>query len=239
MSNGTTLGKFQNIPDRMLWKGAALRQIEEFKALAAGLGFPWQIVGSHTSKSIQLPVLRISIGGAEVYVRDNFYDSNVCVIAEQPIEISLSVLFEDILVPKDWAWYQKEIRRARNYSWREWTDEQMDDPLILTLDSDAPSYMLKSAPEKVAWLKRMTDPTWYSKNWSSGTVTWDGDFGPDTVLWIQCRGGLEGISSLVPNEFQKPYIPGCTGFATALFNMELVEPFITRLSAAIKGECDA
>ena len=103
----TKLDTFKDIPDEMLWKGNALDQIEEFKKLAKSLGLHWATVGYHTSKSIPLPVVRFSTRNAQVYVRDNFYDINVCVVSKKPITTPLSVLFDGIITPEPWIAFLK------------------------------------------------------------------------------------------------------------------------------------
>ena len=53
------LTDFAHIPDEFLWKGAALAQLEHFETLGSMLGLKPLVVGSHTSKSIMLPVKSI------------------------------------------------------------------------------------------------------------------------------------------------------------------------------------
>ena len=234
----TKLDTFKDIPDEMLWKGNALDQIEEFKKLAKSLGLHWATVGYHTSKSIPLPVVRFSTRNAQVYVRDNFYDINVCVVSKKPITTPLSVLFDGIITPPEpWDWYLNEISRCRGYSWREWTDEQMDDPNLLSLSPDAPWYMVRKLEEKAAWIKRMTDPTWYGMQWSGGVISWEGDFGPDAKLYVQHHAYLEGILELVPKTAVEPYKPGCMGFAIALENLTEAEALIQRLGSDASQIC--
>lgn len=231
MSNeaAARLNVFRNVPNNMLWKGATLQQVNRLQQLAETLGFQWDVVGHHTSKSIPLPVVRLSHEGMAFYLRDNFYDINLCVVAEERLTTPLSVLFEGILKPLDWEWYLREVARARNYSWKGWTDEQMDTPGLLALSDDAPWHSVKSPEEKTRWLRRMTDPAWYSKDWSSGKVVWDGVFGPGTKLWIQDHPFMQGIGEHVPESATHPYETGCKGFALALADLEQTEKFIKRL----------
>lgn len=224
-----TLASFEEIPDQMLWEGAALAQIEQFRLFAEELGFPWAAVGHHTSKSIPLPVIRILCGDITVYLRDNFHDLNICVVATKPINLPLSVLFDGVLEPLSWDWYLEEVRKAREYSWRGWTNEQMDAPGLLALSDTAPTYMVKTLKEKARWVKRLTDPEWYSSDWSSGTITWEGEFGPGTTMWVLRHPYMEGIGRLVPQSAAKPYAPGCKGFALALYDLGHVANLIQRL----------
>jgi len=229
MSNETTLSTFRDIPDRMLWKAAALQQIKGFRQFADSLGVPWAVAGQHTSKSIKLPVLHITYEGAEIYLRDNFYDINICVVSEKPITTPLPVLFDGVLTPRDWEWYLGEIKRTREYSWREWTDEQMDTPGLLALTDDATSYAIKTAEEKARWTRRMVDPAWHGKDWAGGALAWEGEFGPAVALWLQDHPFLEGISNLVPRSAVGFYKPGCTGFALALHSLEQAGKITKRL----------
>jgi len=230
VSNETALNAFREIPETMLWRDSALHQIDGFRQLTRGLGFPWEVVGHHTSKSIRIPVIRITCGDTKVYLRDNFHDINVCMVSKSPFTTPLSVLFDGILKPLDWTWYLSEIARCRGYSWREWTDEQMDTPGLLALSDDAPWYTAKRLDEKARWAKRMTDPEWWSKDWASGAICWEGKFGPGARLWIQVHPFLEGISKVVPASATKPYEPGCKGFAIAVGNLEQVEGLIKKMT---------
>jgi hypothetical protein len=229
MTNSNDLDDFRNIPDRMTWKAAALDQIEKFRQFAEQLGFPWEVAGSHTSKSICLPVIRINCKDMEVYLRDNFHDLNLCVVAKQPIRTPLSVLFEGVLEPFGWDWYLEQVTRCRNYSWSGWTDEQMDMPGLLCLTNDAPAYAVKRPEVKARWCKRLTDPAWYRHDWSSGQITWEGEFGPGVVLWVQNHPFMQGIAELVPSSASQPYKPGCTEFALALPGLDQARNLIQRL----------
>lgn len=226
---------FKDIPDQMLWKGPALHQIENFRKLTQRLGYRWATVGHHFSKSIKLPVVRISRKGLQFYLRDNFYDINLCAVSKEPITVPMSVLFEGVLTPQTWDWYLNEISRSRGYSWSPWTDAQMDDPDLLTVDPDPEprryTHMTKEPGEKARWLRRMMDPTWYSHDWSSGVICWEEDFGPGAKLYIQEHPYLEGISSIVPKKKTQPYVTGCKGFAVALSSLEQAEALIRRLTA--------
>lgn len=230
--SSVALDKFKDIPNQMLWREGGLRQIEQFRSFAEALGFPWDVVGHHTSKSIKLPVIRITCGSLNIYLRDNFHDINVCVVgdAKQPITIPMSVLFDGILPTLTWDWYLDQVSKCRNYSWREWTDEQMNTPGLLALSDDAPSYAVKEIGVKARWVRRMTDPAWFG-DWSRGQILWDGEFGPGVTLRIQDHPFLEGISELIPLKgVYKPYKPGCHSFALALYDMEQATNLIKRLS---------
>lgn len=235
-----TLVDFANIGAHMLWKEAALHQLRDFSALSKRLNKPAIVVGSHTSKSIPLPVVKFTIDGYRFFLRDNFYGVNLCVLAPSPIDVPIAELFSGIIEPKDWNWYLGEIARCRGYSWKYFSDEEMDDPRILRVFRP-PEHSYDGAPrewdcdkaEKDRWLKRMTDPEWYYKDWSHSKLSWDGEFGPGVQIFFQGHAFLEGISAL-PEVFKErgwnqPYERGCKAFALDVGNFENAEKLIRKL----------
>lgn len=224
-----SIRRFENISSTMVWKQSALNQIQEFEALAERLGSRLEVVGSHRSKSIELPVVRFSIDGRHFYLRDNFHDVNLCVLTVDPVNVPLRKMFEGVYEPLTWEWYLNQIDRCRNYSWREWSDAQMDHPEILSLTPDAPSFMRKSQKEKDAWIKRMTDPSWFHTNWSSGEICWDEDFGPGTTMWVQRLPFMEGIKDWVPSRANRRYEPGRSAFSLAVCGFNEAELIIRRV----------
>jgi hypothetical protein len=229
VSSNAKLHSFKRIHDGMLWKGVALQQIDQFRLFAEELEFPWAAVGHHTSKSIALPVIRIAMPGMMVYLRDNFHDINLCVVADAPLTTPVSVLFEGVLEPLSWDWYLEQVERCQNYSWKDWTNEQMSAPDLLCLSNDDPWYKVKKPETKARWAKRMTDPAWFRHDWSSSTIVWEGDFGPGVTMWVLDHAYLEGISGLVPPSAAQPYEPGCSRFALALSNLDQATLCIQRL----------
>ena len=129
------IDKFKEVAPEMFWRGAALDQIDGFEktvaAIAKRLRVTAAVVGSHRSKSIDLPVVMLSTDAGTFTLRDNFHDINLMAILRQPVTMSLEQFFAGIQEPLTWDWYLSEIERARGYSWREWTDEEMNDPRIL------------------------------------------------------------------------------------------------------------
>lgn len=236
-----TLQAFMNIDDRMLWKGAALAQIEAFEALAVRLGCDGVCMpkmstpGHHTSKSIRLPVVELCLPGFRFLLRNNFHDIEMCVQAGMPVTMTRSALFDGVLQPRNWAWYLAEIARCRGYSWKFWTDEQMDDPNICRVvairhDCGGIEQEWTVEPgEKARWLKRMTSPEWYSRDWSSGSITSDEPFGPGATFWVQHRLFGQGIAELVPPEDLHRYAPGVSGFGVSVGTIEQAATIIRRL----------
>lgn len=224
-----SLNRFRKIRDDMIWKQSALDQLTEFEALAYRLKSDLEVVGAHTSKSIRLPVICLTLNGNRFFLRDNFHDVNLCVLAAEPVRLPLSAMFEKVLQPHDWDWYMAEVAGARGCSWREWTDEQMDDPNLLKLSADAPGYTAKSKGEKERWIRRFSDPEWYGRDWSSAVLCWDGEFGPGVTMYGQSHPFAEGISGLVPPGALKPYAPGKSQFGLAIGDCKAAERMIRRI----------
>jgi hypothetical protein len=123
--------------------------------------------------------------------------------------------------------------------WWKFTDEEMDDPQVLCVKTPSPRSgdMLewKVYPEqKTLWFKRMTDPEWWSKDWSDGTLCWNGEFGPGVKIFVQNHPYLQGISVLVPKESKEFYQPGKSEFAFAVGDLEAAELVIRRIIIATK-----
>lgn len=224
------LNEFKTISSSMIWKGAALEQIEAFNALGVRLGADGNPISAHTSKSIKLPVVCFVINGNSFVLRDNFHDVNLLARLKGPSWLSLAGFFKGIKEPKDWDWYLSEIERSRGYSWREWTEEEIDDPRILRVfsgDDHNRMSWAKKPEEKDRWVKRMTDPEWWSKDWSGGELTWDGTFGPGVTIYPQYTPYAEGI----PKGYATPekYVTGSSEFLLALGTLKQAEILIRRL----------
>lgn len=91
--NNLTAWSLENpIPDEMYWKGAAQHQLKGFKDLLA-IAFRFDknsilsVVCHHTSKSIKLPVVRLTLPsiGLNIWIRDNFHNFAVTVEAQREI----------------------------------------------------------------------------------------------------------------------------------------------------------
>jgi hypothetical protein len=239
VANERAIESFAEIPDKMLWKKPALQQIEEFKALAERLHVSLEVAGSHTSKSIHLPVVQFKVGGSTFTLRDNFYDVNVCVQSCEPLTLSYAEMLHGVCEPLTWEWYLEEVAKCRGYTWRYFTDEEMDDPRILRVQKlhefSKPGDNLMdwtvNADRKDRWVKRMSDPAWYSHDWSAGQVCWDGEFGPGATLFVQGHPYLQGISDVVPREALDPYKPGTKMFSIAVGDMKEAEALIRTVCA--------
>lgn len=231
------IDKFKEVEPRMLWRGAALSQIDEFEKAVAAIATRFrataEVVGSHRSKSIDLPVVKISTDAGEFTLRDNFHDINLMAILLRPSPLSLEKLFDGIQEPLTWEWYLAEIERARGYSWREWSDDEMSDPRILRVRDKRPGcdmWWEKKGDEKDRWTTRMTSPAWHGRDWSSGEFAWDGDFGPGVKLFRQGYAYAEGINITTSN---RRYVKGVSDFIIATDALTSAMTMIERLVAAL------
>lgn len=228
------MSQFKQIRSSMAWRGAAIDQIDRFEStiavLASRLPLTVELVGSHTSKSIHLPVVRVTTSAGEFTLRDNFYDINLMATLKSPSVLTLDEFFTGIQEPLSWDWYLAEVDRARNYSWREWTDEEMNDPRILRVKDKRPGcdmWWEKGDKERDRWAKRMSNPAWYGCDWSSGEITWDGEFGPGVKLFVQGHAYAEGITVTTSN---KKYLKGINSFIIATGTLRSAVMMIERLT---------
>lgn len=82
----------ETIPsDSLIWKAEHPRQVQDLYSIGHLLGLPVKVVGSHTSKSVELPVglFRAKVVNEEevfLFVRNNFHDLKVVVVSTCPIE---------------------------------------------------------------------------------------------------------------------------------------------------------
>ena len=213
-SGAPALAPFRDIDARLYWKGAALEQLKFFEVLARSLGVECRVAGSHRSKSIELPVVLLErADGTRVYLRDNFYDVNVCVVSPTELTHSLEELFAHNR--KDWNWYLDQIARCEGYSW-------------------VPGKEHHKGAEKIArWKRRLEDPAWWRHDWSSGVISYEGTFGPGAALYVQPYTFAEGIEDAVSCQEKalgalKPYRPGCHAFIAAM-GREQVAEFIQKI----------
>lgn len=234
MHNIVNLDKFKKVAPQMMCRGNALEQIDAFENGIASLRKRFrvtaEVVGSHRSKSIDLPVVTVTTDAGKFTLRDNFHDTNLMAILESPAAMSLEQFFEDVQESCSWEWYLREIDRARNYSWRAWTDEEVIDPRILRVRDKRPGVDMwwdKSVEEKERWMARMTSPLWYSRDWSSGEFAWEGDFGPGVKLFFQRHAYAEGITVTTAN---RRYSKGVRDFIIATNTLAKAMTMIERLT---------
>ncbi len=225
-----SLDNFRNISDNMIWKSSALKQLDEFNALKDAVGATLSVVSAHRSKSIDLPVVTLSVGENKFTLRDNFNDLNLFAELCKPATLTLSELFDGILSPLDWKWYLETLSKCRNYSWCEWTDEQLEDDVKVSLTFLEKRLAMDSRvlEKRTRWKKRLTNPEWYEKDWSSGSITYEGEFGLDAKLFVQHRPFAEGIN--FPHGTPKVYKNGISKFIISLPDYKAAKLVIQRLS---------
>ena len=70
----------------------------------------------------------------------------------------------------------------------------------------------KKPDEKDSLGEPHVSPAWYSRDWSSGELTWDGVFGPGVKLFRQDHAYAEGIKVTTSN---RKYLKGVSDFIIA------------------------
>ncbi len=232
----TDLESFKNVPDTMCWKASALAQIDTIQKAVGGLAFKHpstvRVVGSHRSKSIDLPVVLVTTAAGEFTLRDNFHDANLMAMLKRPATIPMHEFFAGIQDAYDWDWYLAQIDRARGYSWREWSDEEMSDPRVLRVRDKRPGVDLwwdKTGEEKDRWAARLRDPAWYARDWSAGEIACDGEFGPGARMFVQDRAFAEGIDVTTRN---RVYRAGVSDFILATRSIDAAVTMIDRLTTS-------
>lgn len=172
---------------------AALEQIGRASELNRRLGGELRLTGSHASKSIPLPVQAIELPGVRFTFRDNFHDINLLVEADREVRLPLSFFYK----PMTFADYMAAVKSKRNYSYQHWTDEEMADPRILRVPHPKGSWSEVCGAEKDRWTARMSDTSWYVRDWSGGSITAVGPvpFTEETVFYHAQTAHAQGIQS--------------------------------------------
>lgn len=216
------------IRNEMNWKSAAEAQFEFFAKLAFEFGGDEpRVVGTHTSKSIILPVVEIEGKHGRFLLRDNFYDINLCVVWDFAPAIHLS----DVYPTLDWDWYTEQIERCAGYSWKGWSEEELADPRILRVQRPNGTWNEVLGAEKDRWNKRLEDPEWYGRDWSGGELIAEGSMGPDVKLYRVDKAFLQGLDRVAPFEALEPFRPGRSSFAVAT-SRDAVGPLMHKIEEA-------
>lgn len=173
---------WDNIGAEMYWREPALDQIRCFQELCTRIAVLYDVdyerefglVDTHRSKSIDLPVVLFTNGEARVTVLDNFYETDLHYDGP-PVRLSE----EELRLPAmTWDEYLAEITRCEGYSWRGWTQAEIEDPRISRIEvtrQDGGKYWNEqSFGAKERWLKRFENADWYSHDWSKASII--GDF---------------------------------------------------------------
>lgn len=201
---------------------AARAQIIRAKDLARELGGGKLVINSqHYSKSIKLPVPTIILPGLSFTFRDNFHDLNLLVECDKMMDIPLDFLYK----PQSFEWYMEAINSKRGYSYRDWSDDEMNNPQVLRVQRKrgTPGWQEISGDEKDRWAERMTSTEWYTHDWSSGVLITTGPNNPfdaSTTFYHAPRAYAEGIvcepwARVSRGDF-KPYTKPCKSFLNCI-----------------------
>jgi len=105
LHNGTPLQEWynnQNVPDDMIWKDAMKQQFMFVRDKLNGLVnariqyediTPVQVISTHRSKSIMLPVYHLQRDSLNIILRENFYNWKMTVISDKPIINGFTSMF--------------------------------------------------------------------------------------------------------------------------------------------------
>ncbi len=235
-----------NIPNsEMLYSSPFLGSCQKFWNLGKAFGVEPTVVGTHMSKSINLPVVRLDFPQGYCLLRDNFHDLTLTVVWKHPLVLE----YTDIYEPQEtydtkhrgWNWYLDQVKRNELYSWNGWTQEDIRDPSVLG-PPEPTRASSHTSDEKVRWANRFVSPDWYHKDWSGSTLLWDGDFGPEIKeIYAAYRCGFEGFSDLVlPSQAFRFYVKGentqCFSISTQWTRVESILRLI--LSLGCMSESD-
>ena len=216
------------VPRNMVYADSAYDQVKKFWVLAKDLGAKVSVVGHHTSKSIKLPVVEMVFPNkGKILLRDNFHSLEIAVLWDYVPDLEYRHVYRHVgewvgdgkYEEQDgWKWYLNQVSRCEEYSWKGWSDEELNDPRITRVQvsrSDGSKYWVDTTPDKKEmWLKRMTDPAWYYR-YSGGCLLHDGEFGPGVALFMGCSTFLEGISDLIPYGARETYRKGKKDFTVS------------------------
>lgn len=220
------------IRDAMLWKNAALDQLRNFELLAESFGVKPTVIATHTSKSIDLPVVMMELNAGTVALRDNFHDVNVAIAWRN--DFTSRLLASDLFPAHDWDWYIEQVNSCRNYTYRGWTEEEMEDPRILRVQVTNPSgrayWSAVSGDAKDRWARRLTDQSWYEHDWSSGYLVTEGQLGPCCKLRRMSHCFLQGMDDL-PSDMTAPWQPGMKSGALCLPDIMTARKLLAVLEA--------
>ena len=89
--------------------------------------------------------------------------------------------------------------------------------------------------EKDRWTRRMTDPSWYSRDWSSGILTCDGPFGPSAEIFVQHHAFAEGMDTTGADPV---YVRGAKRFILAFGSIDQVATLIERLGGSVLASAE-
>jgi hypothetical protein len=208
------------------------RQFSQFLNLAKRLNVEvdtsFEIVRTHSSQSNNLPVAKFNFPNGQVYLRDNLYNLEIVVSWNNPVNLT----FDDVCYEKyDWDWYLQQIEKCENYSWQYWSKEEILDERITRVRRKpglSNGFDEKTPDQKLRWINRMSDPTWFSKDWSSGYIYTNGALCPENVLYVGRKTYLEGITESFPRYSEIPIFEPGMKFFSLNISWKDVEGFIQK-----------
>lgn len=204
-------------------------QLSKWLQMAVRLNCPEiSVSGTHTSKSLELPVMVMNFDRVSFAARDNFHDVNVMVKSLASIDIPLSFFYEQ----HGFDWYQEAINKKRGYSFRDWTDDEINDHRILRVKrKNGNGWCEVKGDEKDRWTNRFNSTEWYVRDWSSGLLITEGPtpFDANTKFYDARQPFAEGIKCGT----LKPYAGPCQEFINCLGGWNDLERIISGINAAL------
>lgn len=205
------------VKEEMIWKGAAEHQLTEFAGLAEELDAVLYVISYHNSKSIKLPVIALQFNNGWLILRNNFYDICIGMIWNHIPDLKLS----EVATPMPWATYLEAMSKNKGYTYKHWTEEEINDPRILRVfveRENGNGYWSKVSGEtKDRWLNRMKSPEWMQYDWGRSRIVVEGSkdntFDPTTEpsFYVLGYGFCEGFDrGGVPYQVMESWEPGKT-----------------------------
>jgi hypothetical protein len=220
---------------------AAATQFEKWFELGQTLELTPHVVSTHMSKSCKLPVVAFRMPGGWVLLRDNFYDINLLVVWDSPIDfLSMDDVYGE---PQAYSWYAQTLDQVRGYTFRHWTNEEIADPRILrvkvtTAADPKGHWSAVSAEAKDRWAERSTSVEWL-QDWGGHAIPTaerdaDGRFCENTKFYRFDTPHLQGLREAFRSNntfsYFGPFQPGQKAFVCVAPPVRCVE-LLHRLKA--------
>jgi len=219
--NGLDLASWgeANAPDeRLIYRNGVDSQLRKIAAVATLLhdfgayDLPPLVVGSHTSKSVKLPVTCFRFAPYEqveayVFVRDNFHNIKAVVVSDSPIHMPYHV------VHMEWSpeRYEEELKRYSKYHENDTPEEAQKRRVLMATDD------------------------WF-KDWSSGVLLRkDGRiYRTGSYQSVYC----EGIDTplMAENAVFKPYEDGDKSFVCEVDSYTIVARILEHVIDSLERE---
>lgn len=184
-------------PDKdLIWKAGHPAQVKDLMSIGQLLGLPFKVVGSHRSKSVELPVgmFEADIWKEEkVYflTRDNFHDLKLVVVSSCPIHIDYDLVHR----PFSRHEHDDEKRRAFDYCQKRALDD--------------------SQPNDGFDTSKFETDEWFD-DWSRGSLL----YVKEDEIYYRCGTThsvyYEGINKVMPSAAFRRYEHGRDSFAVEI-----------------------